>query len=159
MVLHRPTEVKPTTVDCSCHAVPNGDLQQQRVKHNNSGTAPLRHSKLTQQPGRDSSSYHSSRPLDALPTSAAPPAYANSSSSSRHKQSLPVSTPPTSATAAAVDDTRNNWDTGDWDSYEDAMQQQMVQQDQALDHISIHVDRIKQTGQAMHDELEEQVGV
>jgi hypothetical protein len=38
------------------------------------------------------------------------------------------------------------------------MQQQMRQQDEALDHISVHVDRIKQTGQLMHEELEEQVG-
>lgn len=37
------------------------------------------------------------------------------------------------------------------------MQQQMRQQDEALDHISIHVDRIKQTGLLMHEELEEQV--
>jgi hypothetical protein len=39
------------------------------------------------------------------------------------------------------------------------MQQQMQQQDEALDHISIHVDRIKHTGQLMHEELEEQVCV
>jgi hypothetical protein len=39
------------------------------------------------------------------------------------------------------------------------MQQQMQQQDDALDHISIHVDRIKHTGQLMHEELEEQVCV
>lgn len=53
---------------------------------------------------------------------------------------------------------RNGWDTGDWDSYEDVMQQQIADQDQSLDHISIHVDRIRQTGQAMNDELEQQVG-
>jgi hypothetical protein len=53
------------------------------------------------------------------------------------------------------DDTQG-WGDGDV-SYEAIMQQQMRQQDEALDHISVHVDRIKHTGQLMHEELEEQV--
>jgi hypothetical protein len=59
---------------------------------------------------------------------------------------------------AAVD---NADDTQGWEdagvSYDALIQQQMQQQDEALDHISIHVDRIKQTGLMMHEELEEQV--
>jgi hypothetical protein len=53
------------------------------------------------------------------------------------------------------DDTQG-WGDGDV-SYEAIMQQQMRQQDEVLDHISVHVDRIKHTGQLMHEELEEQV--
>jgi hypothetical protein len=44
-----------------------------------------------------------------------------------------------------------------WDMYGSVVQQQMQEQDQALEHISLHVDNIKQTGQQMYDELEEQV--
>eukprot|EP00775_Hariotina_reticulata_P004516 gene4516-4769_t len=49
----------------------------------------------------------------------------------------------------------SNGDAG-WDMYGSVVQQQMQEQDQALEHISLHVDRIKQTGQQMYDELEEQ---
>lgn len=63
----------------------------------------------------------------------------------------------TTQPAATTGPSRGGWDSADWDLYEDAVQQQMIDQDHTLDHISVHVDRIKQTGQAMHEELEEQV--
>ena len=40
---------------------------------------------------------------------------------------------------------------------EDHMQQQLRDQDETLEEISIHVGRIKHTGQLMHEELTEQV--
>jgi hypothetical protein len=40
---------------------------------------------------------------------------------------------------------------------EDHMQQQLRDQDEALEEISIHVERIKHTGELMNEELTEQV--
>lgn len=99
---------------------------------------PIRHSKLVQSRGGSSSS-SSGQAANGLSSSARPPA--------KHRQ------PPLGDVGG--DDTQG-WGDGDV-SYEAVMQQQMRQQDEALDHISIHVDRIKHTGQLMHEELEEQV--
>jgi len=106
---------------------------------------PIRHSKLVQSRG----THHANGP-----SSSSSGAGGGSSSSKQQP-------PPGSALIGAGplgdagDDTRG-WGDGDV-SYEAIMQQHMRQQDEALDHISIHVDRIKQTGQLMHEELEEQV--
>lgn len=130
-----------------------------QLTHNNSGgsVGPLRYVKLaqhgnTQVPGSGrtalSDSSNSSSTIRPLSTSNAARSVA-----SGIQQPLP---PHTALPGASTSTTRSGWDSADWDLYEDAVQQQMVDQDQTLDHISIHVDRIKQTGQAMHDELEEQ---
>jgi hypothetical protein len=75
-------------------------------------------------------------------------------------------TPPGTAGGAAAagaaaaagdvdDDTLRPWDTF---NYETALQQQALQQqDEELGHIAVHVDRIKQQGLMMNEELEQQV--
>jgi hypothetical protein len=44
------------------------------------------------------------------------------------------------------------------DFYQTRLQQTVAAQDQELQHISLSVSHIRNTGQAIHDELEEQVG-
>jgi hypothetical protein len=83
--------------------------------------------------------------------------HGSSSSAGGWSDFTPPGTAGTSAGAAAgaEDDTLRPWDTF---NYETAMQQQMLQQqDEDLGHISVHVDRIKQQGLMMNEELEQQV--
>ena len=103
---------------------------------------PIRHSKLVQSRGSSSSGGRGPK----QPYAKQPPP--------QQQQLGPLGS---NAAVDNADDTQGWGDAGV--SYDALIQQQMQQQDEALDHISIHVDRIKQTGLMMHEELEEQVGV
>ncbi|WIA14861.1 hypothetical protein OEZ85_001579 [Tetradesmus obliquus] len=132
----------------------NGSAQQQ-PSSTRLPPPPIRHSKLVQQQQQQQQQQQHS---GAAGAAAAKHAKHGSNASSTGGWS--DFTPPGTAGAAAAgdssrdDDTQRPWDTF---SYETAMQQQMLQQqDQELGHISVHVDRIKQQGLAMNEELEQQ---